>query len=113
MALKRNGVKEWIFQRFSNMLILVFAVVYIGLFFSLETVDYASWQAMHGAMWFKLFATFTLIVVMINSILAGWQIGTDYTQKVPIPAFSPLFHSFYILGSLAFLAFGLYILWFI
>lgn len=112
MSLKRNGVREWIFQRFSNLLIIIFAAVYIGLFWSLETINYESWQAMHNALWFKLFATFTLIVVMLNSVLAGWQIGTDYTQKVPIAAFTPLFHGFYLLGSLLFLAFGLYILWF-
>lgn len=101
------------FQRFSNVLILIFAVIYIGLFLSLDTVNYENWQAMHSAMWFKLFSTFTLVVVMINSILAGWQIGTDYTQKVPIAGFTPLFHGFYVLASAAFLAFGLYIIWFL
>lgn len=111
MTFKRNGVKEWIFQRFSNVLILVFSAVYLGLILTMPELNYGSWVAMHQAMWFKVFASFTLVVVMLNSVLAGWQIGTDYTQKVPVPGFSFVFHSFYLLVSAAFLLFGLYILW--
>jgi hypothetical protein len=48
---------------------------------------------------------------MANSLLAGWQIGTDYTQKVPVAGFGVIFHSFYTLVSIAMLVFGLYILW--
>lgn len=113
MSLKRNGVREWIFQRFSNLLIIVFAAVYIGLILAMDNINYESWQNMHNALWFKAFSTFTLVVVMLNSILAGWQIGTDYTQKVPVPGFTPLFHGVYLVLSLVFLGFGLYILWFI
>lgn len=109
--MKRNGVTEWIFQRVSNLAIFIFAAVYIGLILNMQTVDYPSWKALHDATWFKLYASFTLVLVMLNSILAGWQIGTDYTQKVPVPGFGPLFHGFYTLVSLAFMAFGLYILW--
>lgn len=111
MSFNRNGVREWLFQRFSNVLIFVFAGIYIGSILTLDNIDYATWQAMHNAMWFKIYASFTLVVVMLNSILAGWQIGTDYTQKVPVAGFGIMFHSFYSIVSLLFALFGLYILW--
>ena len=66
---------------------------------------------MHDATWFKVYSTLTLLIVMANSLLAGWQIGTDYTQKVPVAGFGVIFHSFYTLVSIAMLVFGLYILW--
>jgi succinate dehydrogenase hydrophobic anchor subunit len=66
---------------------------------------------MHDATWFKVYSTVTLLIVMANSLLAGWQIGTDYTQKVPVAGFGVIFHSFYTLVSIAMLVFGLYILW--
>lgn len=112
MAFKRSGVREWLFQRFSNVLILVFAMVYIGSILSMTEVNYENWLAMHQVLWFKIFLTFTLVVTMLNSILAGWQIGTDYVQKVPIPGFGVFLHAFYTIVSIAFLLFGLYIIWF-
>ncbi len=109
--MKRNGTREWIFQRISTLLITVYSIAYITLFLSIETYDYTSWLAMHNGMAFKIYSTITLIMIMSNSLLAGWQIGTDYTQKVPLPGFGTIFHCFYPILSLAFLAFGLYILW--
>lgn len=111
MSMKRNGVYEWIFQRISNLLIITYAGVYIYLINSMQTFDYNHWVAMHSANWFIWFTSFTLVVVMANSILAGWQIGTDYTQKVPIPGFKYVFHSFYIGVSCVLLIGGIYILW--
>lgn len=111
MTTKRNGVREWLFQRFSNVLIFVFAGVYIGSILSMDSIDYATWSAFHTATWFKVFASVTLVIAMVNSLLAGWQIGTDYTQKIPIPGFGVMFHTFYTVASIGLLAFGLYILW--
>lgn len=109
--MKRNGFREWIFQRCSTILITVYTVVYLSLILSMQTYDYATWTTMHHAMWFKVYTTITLIIVMINSLLAGWQIGTDYTQKVPIAGFGIIFHSFYTVVTIVMLALGLYIIW--
>ncbi len=109
--MKRNGVYEWIFQRVSNVLIFVFVAFYLGSLLSMDHINYESWLALHSAVWFKVYATVTLVAVMLNAILAGWQIGTDYTHKVALPGFAALFHSFYTIVTIGFLAFGLYILW--
>lgn len=111
MNIKRNGIREWVFQRVSNVLIFAYALFYIILLISTDDLDYEKWLAIHSAAWFKAYSTLTLVVVMINSLLAGWQIGTDYTQKVPVAAFAPLFHSFYTIVTLVFMGFGLFILW--
>ncbi len=111
MSNGRNGVREWIFQRFSNVAIMLFGVVYLVLFLTLDSYSYEAWVAMHTAAWFKAYASVTLLLVTGNSILAGWQIGTDYTQKVAIPGFAGLFHGFYFVVSLAYLAAGVYLIW--
>ena len=77
----------------------------------MQTYDYATWTSMHDATWFKVYSTITLVIVMANSLLAGWQIGTDYTQKVPLASFGVMFHSFYTIVTIALLVLGLYILW--
>ena len=112
MISKRNGVKEWIFQRLSNVLIFCYGIFYITMLLTMREVSYDNWLTLHSSLGFKLYSTVTLVIVMVNSILAGWQIGTDYTQKVPLPGFSTIFHGFYLLVSAVFLGFGLFILWF-
>jgi len=109
--MNKNGFYGWIFQRFSTILITLYTITYISLVLSMQTYDYPTWTSMHEATWFKVYSTITLVIVMANSLLAGWQIGTDYTQKVPVAGFGFIFHSFYTLVTIALLAFGLYILW--
>tara|TARA_B100000767_G_C19474742_1_gene413660 strand:- start:57 stop:392 length:336 start_codon:yes stop_codon:yes gene_type:complete len=109
--MNKNGLHGWIFQRFSTVLITLYTLIYISLVVSMQSYDYITWKSMHQATWFKVYSTITLIIVMANSFLAGWQIGTDYTQKVPIAGFGVMFHSFYTLVTITLLALGLYILW--
>lgn len=111
MAGKRNGVREWIFQRISNVVIIAFAIFYLAMLASNGAYTYDAWVATHSAMWFKVLASVALVFVAGNSILAGWQIGTDYTQKVPVAGFAPIFHGFYIIVSIACLLFGMRLLW--
>jgi len=109
--MKRNGLHAWIFQRISTILITLYTIIYISLVLSMQTYDYTTWTTMHEAIWFKVYSTITLIIVMANSLLAGWQIGTDYTQKVPLAGFGVMFHSFYTVVTIGLLALGLYIIW--
>jgi succinate dehydrogenase / fumarate reductase membrane anchor subunit len=108
---KRNGVREWIFQRVSNLAIIIAGAFYIISVLTMDTVSYDQFVAFHSQAWLKVVASIVMVLAMANALLAGWQIGTDYTQKVKIPGFGPLFHLFYTVGSAAFAAFALYILW--
>ncbi len=107
----RNGIREWVFQRISNVVIFAYGIFYILMVMSLGDASYSEWVAMHSGAVFKIVSSIALIVAMLNSVLAGWQIGTDYTQKVAVPGFGFIFHAFYIIGSLFFLIFGITILW--
>jgi succinate dehydrogenase hydrophobic membrane anchor protein len=109
--MNKNGFHGWIFQLISTILITLYTLTYIVLVASMQTYDYITWTAMHDVTWFKVYSTITLVIVMTNSLLAGWQIGTDYTQKVPLAGFGVMFHSFYTVVTIGLLVLGLYILW--
>lgn len=104
----RSGTKEWIFQRISNLAIVLYGLVFVILVAGMDTVDYASWQALYGATWFKLYSSLTLILVCLNSILAGWQIGTDYVKA---EGANKLYSLVVKAGSGIYLVFGLVIFW--
>lgn len=78
-----NGVQQWVFQRFSNIVIIVFALV---LATSLSSdLTYQSLTALFAQTWFKIYLVFTLVFASLNSVLAGWQIAGDYAHKANLP----------------------------
>lgn len=84
MGLERgNGVQQWIFQRFSNIVILVFIV---GLATAMSSgLTYETLSSLFAQTWFKVYLTATLIFASLNSVLAGWQIAGDYAHKISLP----------------------------
>lgn len=84
MGLERgNGVQQWVFQRFSNLVILVFIVVLATVMSSELTYEVLS--SLFAQTWFKIYLTITLIFASLNSVLAGWQIAGDYAHKMNLP----------------------------
>ena len=79
-----NGVQQWIFQRFSNIIILVFIAVLATVF--MTGLSYESLSLLMSKTWFKVYLTVTLIFGSLNSVLAGWQIAGDYAHKICLPS---------------------------
>jgi len=79
-----NGVRQWIFQRFANVVLIVFALV---LATSLVCgLTYDSLTGLITQTWFKVYLLFTLTIACLNSALAGWQVVGDYAQKFHLPS---------------------------
>jgi len=78
-----NGVQQWVLQRFSNIVLIVFALVFAT---SLASgLTYESLTSLFAQTWFKIYLIFTLVFTSLNSILAGWQIAGDYAHKANLP----------------------------
>lgn len=78
-----NGVSQWMFQRTTNAVLVVFGLLLLVTFFN--GLTYESLTSLLGATWFKIFAVITLVLGCINSMLAGWQIVGDYAKKFHLP----------------------------
>lgn len=104
----RSGTREWIFQRISNLSICLWGVVFILMILSMDQSSFAEWQAVFSPVWFKLYSTLTLILVALNSVLAGWQIGTDYIKP---PSMNRVYMMVCIGGTALYFCLGIYILW--
>jgi len=101
--MNRLGVKHWIFQRVSNALIVLFAVVLLATITAGHS--YESLQALMSKPLVKVYLAITLLFAFGNSILAGWQIAGDYAKKMNL---SPgVMTWFGVLVSAAYLLFGL------
>ena len=104
----RSGTREWVFQRVANFLICLWAITFITTVLLQAPTDMESWRALFVPMWFKLFSTLVLLFAGLNSMLAGWQIGTDY---IKVPVINRPYMWLVKLISIAYVVIGLYILW--
>jgi len=104
----RSGTREWVFQRLSNVAICLWVVIFIGLILTLDTATFSDWKALFSPMWFKVYTSISLIMVCLNAVLAGWQIGTDYIKPNCI---NRIYMAVVIVGSISYSVLGLAILW--
>ena len=71
------GVKQWIFQRISNLVFVLFGLwLLVGLMGGGETATLAALLSDGST---KVFLTVVLLLAGLNSVLAGWQIAGDPT----------------------------------
>lgn len=104
----RSGTKEWLFQRIANALICVWAIIAVILLVDHQPSSLAELSSLLAPMWFKMFSSLVLLMAAFNSVLAGWQISTDYVKGVLV---NLIFNLLVRLVSLVYLVAGLYMLW--
>ena len=99
------GVKQWIFQRVSNFVIILFGLWLLGILAGAEQITASTISTILADGTTRLFLIVTLVLACLNSMLAGWQIAGDYAQKVGLS--DAIFTWFGIIVSLGYLACGL------
>ena len=105
---RRSGVYEWIFQRVTNVLIVIYGLIMASHFLSEATADYSAMVAFFNQGWVILFSALILVLICLNSVLAGWQIAGDYLNKMP--ALNKLFMRVCMVVTVGYLLFGLVLL---
>jgi len=84
MGITTSGVQQWIFQRVSNVVFIIFGVVLLKVILT-QGLTYDNLNALFATTVFKAYALITVLFAGANSILAGWQITGDYAAKFNIP----------------------------
>ena len=75
------GVKQWIFQRLSNVAIVVFGFWLVYFLASPGAITPQTINDLFSNTASLIYLTITLVLAGLNSILAGWQIAGDYSEK--------------------------------
>jgi len=104
----RNGIREWVFQRATNFLVILYGVVMLCFFLSADGFSYDTLSLLFSKTWFVLYTLITLACACLNSVLAGWQIATDYGRKFNIS--ESALTSVGVIVSAGYFVFGLMIL---
>lgn len=80
--LTRNGFGDWLIQRLSALILLVFILWMLGLFVFSSQFSYDVWHGYFSHIAMKTF-TFVALLALLGHIWVGlWTIITDYIKSV-------------------------------
>lgn len=102
------GVKQWIFQRLSNVAIIVFGLWLLYFIASPGDISHQTLLDLFSDQSSQIYLAITLVLAGLNSILAGWQIAGDYAEKFNLN--QTLLVSFGTIVSIAYIAAGICII---
>ena len=102
------GINQWIFQRISNLTIVIFGLWLLVFLASPGVINFEVLQDLKADTASVIFFSITLILAGLNSILAGWQIAGDYAEKFGLN--QKLLVSITAIISLSYIVFGGYLI---
>ena len=81
------GVKDWLVQRVTAVLMVVYTAVLFFLVFTSSTPSYEGWAALFAQQWFKLFSAVTLLALFYHAWVGVRDIWMDYIKPVGLRLF--------------------------
>ncbi len=99
------GVRQWVFQRISNVTLVIFGLWLFYFLASPGDISHLTLVNLFSESSTQIYLAVTLVLAGLNSILAGWQITGDYAEKFHIN--STLMITTCVVISLAYIAIGI------
>jgi succinate dehydrogenase / fumarate reductase, membrane anchor subunit len=113
--LGRSGSFDFLFQRFSAVIILAYLAVIVGFMLCNPGFDYAAWKGFFAQTWVRIFSTLTLLSIVIHAYAGLWTVVTDYMTTRMMGAKATAIRLFcqasYSLILFVYLVWGLVIVW--
>ena len=76
----RFGVRDWLVQRVTAVILALYLVVLVLLMASHCPLDFQTWQAIFEPLWFKVFSLLFLLSMLMHAWVGMWTVLTDYVK---------------------------------
>lgn len=106
-GLTGSGVRDWVLQRISAVVLAVYSLVIVG-FFLFNDVTYESWRAFMMCLPMKLFSLVAILSLVFHAWVGMWTVFTDYVKSSGLRL---LLQSTVIVTILLYLFWGVMIFW--
>lgn len=80
------GLRDWIMQRATAVLMLIYTVALIVFLLALPG-DYAAWQALFGQTWVKVFTQISFIALFLHAWVGIRDLWMDYIKPFGLRLF--------------------------
>jgi len=78
------GLRDWLAQRITAIVMAVFTVVLLVLFFGASDFSYEGWAGLYAQQWFKMLAFVTFLSLHYHVWVGMRDIWMDYVKPVAI-----------------------------
>lgn len=102
------GVRDWLAQRVTAILMVVYTVILLGTFLTAQNFTYEGWAALFSRQWFKLFSAVTFFGLFYHAWVGLRDIWMDYVKNAGIKLF---LQCATVLALLAYAVWTVQILW--
>jgi succinate dehydrogenase / fumarate reductase membrane anchor subunit len=82
MSLTGNGLRDWLAQRFSSLIIAAYFLVVLGFFYFHPQLDYAGLRLFFTTLWVQVFTMLALVSLFLHAWVGVWTVITDYIQPL-------------------------------
>ena len=114
-GLSKNGVSDWYIQRGSSVVMGVYTLYLLGFMLISDEMSFAVWAALFSTTWMQLATLVTLIATCAHAWIGMWTVDTDYLRARTMGPKGDRLRSIYqsvcLLAILAYLLWGIKILW--
>ncbi|MCW5590168.1 MAG: succinate dehydrogenase, hydrophobic membrane anchor protein [Legionellales bacterium] len=107
-SLTRNGMRDWIIQRVTAIILALYVIYFFAYFITHPHVDYSQWHSLFQCTWMRYFSFFALVSIVLHSWIGIWTVLTDYVKCYH---FRLLLNVVVWLALVSYLVFGIEILW--
>jgi|SRR5690554_2172742 len=113
--LGRNGLHDWVIQRFSAIVLAVYMVGLMGWMLFTPEITYASWSALFATTWMRVASLLALLSLCAHAWIGMWTIATDYLTSLAFGKAATtvrlLFQAGCVILIFTYLVWGVQILW--
>lgn len=107
-SLTGNGLKDWLIQRVTAVILGIYLLILLGFFLTHSQVTFEQWSALMHCKIFMVFNVLTMLSLVLHAWIGLWTVTTDYVKSTLIRV--PL-QMLIVLGLLSLLIWFFMILW--
>jgi succinate dehydrogenase / fumarate reductase membrane anchor subunit len=108
MSLTGNGLRDWLVQRFSSLIIAIYFLVLLEFFILHSQLNYSTFQHFFASIWIQVFTLITLLSLFLHAWVGILTVITDYINPIAIRL---TIQALVILTLLIYFFWGVEILW--
>jgi succinate dehydrogenase / fumarate reductase membrane anchor subunit len=108
LSLTRSGLRDWILQRVSAVILGIYCVFLLGYFVLHPALAYVDWVSLFYNPWMRIFNVLALLSLSAHAWVGIWTVLTDYVKPL---FWRLLLQLLLILGIAVMLFVGIQIIW--
>lgn len=82
MSLTGNGLRDWLAQRISALVIAIYFFVVMLFFICYPDINYLTFKNFFSQLWMQIFTLIVLLSLFVHAWVGIWTVITDYIKPL-------------------------------